>query len=174
MLRLHPQGHSGSGQSLWTYVAVGCVGFVTGYATHSLVTRYIKEKKPERERQLNVSELYIYPVKACKGVKVTSARITARGFENDRLFLVVDFTGRFMTQRKSPSMALIAPQLSPDASKLTLTAPGMDPMHVHVAEGGDRKEVTCWDDVCTGVDQGDDVGRWLSTFLDQPGLRLVV
>jgi uncharacterized protein YcbX len=55
-----------------------------------------------------ISALYVYPVKACRGIRVDSARIVARGFEHDRRYMIVDPSGRFVTQRELPELALVA------------------------------------------------------------------
>lgn len=56
-----------------------------------------------------VKGLYIYPIKSAKGMKVSSACITPRGFKHDRQYMVVSSDGVFVTQRKYAKMALIVP-----------------------------------------------------------------
>jgi uncharacterized protein YcbX len=68
---------------------------------------------------MHLSDLYLYPVKSLRGVSVPSATLDAHGLVGDRRFLVVDATGRFLTQRALPRMALIATAL--DATHLTLS-----------------------------------------------------
>lgn len=58
-----------------------------------------------------MTSLHVYPVKSCAGHEVQQATLGDRGFEMDRLWLVVDGRGRFMTQRKCPKMAQISPSL---------------------------------------------------------------
>lgn len=62
-----------------------------------------------------VSALYVYPVKACRGIRMDSARIVARGFEYDRRYMIVDPSGRFVTQRELPELALVTTALERDA-----------------------------------------------------------
>lgn len=54
-----------------------------------------KRPRPRQasEHMGTISELVVYPVKACRGVSVTSARVTKTGFELDRAFCVVDTIG---------------------------------------------------------------------------------
>ena len=56
---------------------------------------------------VKISELWIYPIKSCKGIRVERAEVTARGFALDRTFMVADANGKFVSQRSHPSMALI-------------------------------------------------------------------
>jgi len=70
---------------------------------------------------LRLTALYLYPVKSCRGLAVTSAEVDACGIIGDRRFMVVDAEGRFLTQRAHPRMALIATTLTSDA--LILSSP---------------------------------------------------
>lgn len=38
---------------------------------------------------------------------------------------------------------------------------------VPVTTAGKRVRVRVWDDYCQGYDQGDEVAKWLSTFLEE-------
>ena len=77
-----------------------------------------------------IAELYVYPVKACQGVRVREARLSASGFELDRAFCVVDLSGKrhpereALSQRKLPALAAIGVALSTDGGRMTLSAPG--------------------------------------------------
>ncbi|MBL0046258.1 MAG: MOSC domain-containing protein [Flavobacteriales bacterium] len=56
---------------------------------------------------LSVASLHIYPIKSLGGCAVNEARITDRGFEHDRRWMLVDASGRFITQREVPTMACL-------------------------------------------------------------------
>ncbi|NBQ59354.1 MAG: molybdenum cofactor biosysynthesis protein, partial [Opitutaceae bacterium] len=53
---------------------------------------------------MRLSGLFLYPVKSLGGCAVSSAQIDAHGLVGDRRFLVIDETGRFLTQRTLPRM----------------------------------------------------------------------
>ena len=81
---------------------------------------------------MEISQLWIYPIKACRGTSVQSARTTASGgFALDREWCVVDYRGdryparEYLSQRKLETMATIIPTLSADGATLTIEAPGM-------------------------------------------------
>src|SRR5262249_37375154 len=59
-----------------------------------------------------IKGLFCYPVKGCAGYAVSSAALTARGFENDRLYMIVSPDGTFITQREFPGLCLIRPTLT--------------------------------------------------------------
>jgi uncharacterized protein YcbX len=107
-----------------------------------------------------VSALYVYPVKACGGVSVTSARVVARGFEYDRRYMIVDEHGLFLTQRELPELALVSTSFA--AGGIVLGRAGHGECHLPVAlESGDRLDVTVWGH--TGVAlRHDRASAWLS------------
>ena len=57
---------------------------------------------------VSIAALFVYPVKGCRGIALSSARVTERGLEHDREWMVVDAAGRFVTQRTEPRLASIA------------------------------------------------------------------
>src|SRR2546421_6681330 len=111
-----------------------------------------------------VSALYFYPIKSCGGISLQVAEISQRGIRGDRAFMVVDLAGRFITQREQPRMALIQPIVREDGA-ITVTAPNMPEMPIVADDTGERYDVKVWRDTCIGVDQGDAIAAWFSTFL---------
>lgn len=120
-----------------------------------------------------VSGLFIYPVKSLRGYAVSAAEIDAMGFVGDRRFLVVDESGKFLTQRVLPRMACIATQLA--GGQLTLSADGAGSISVPTASEprAPLRTVSVWKhEGLQAEDCGDAVARWLSDFLATP-VRLV-
>lgn len=56
---------------------------------------------------LNVASLHIHPVKSLGGFAVREAKLTDRGFEHDRRWMLVDPDGRFITQRECSALACL-------------------------------------------------------------------
>lgn len=121
-----------------------------------------------------VSDLVVYPIKSCGGVRVPRAAVTPRGLEGDRLFVVTDFTGRMQTQRIHPLMATISPQWD-EAGDLVVRAPGHESLVVAKAGfgKGERRQVRVWEWDGEALDQGEEAGAWFSSVLGVSGLRLV-
>jgi uncharacterized protein len=126
---------------------------------------------------VEVSELLIYPVKSCRGVKVSKAKITARGLENDRIFAVVKGdTMDHISLRCTPRMALIVPQFSSDGSSLVLSAPELvaDSITIPLAEPpSEILEMKVWDSIIEAREVSTQASVWVSTALGVPGLRLM-
>jgi uncharacterized protein YcbX len=117
-----------------------------------------------------VAELYVYPVKSCGGSAVASAEVDVFGFRHDRRWMVVDETGRFLTQRSDPLLATIRAEL--DDGRLALRAAEWGSIAVDAfPESAAPTPVTVWRDTVDAlpVEGADD---WLSAALGRPA-RLV-
>ncbi len=119
-----------------------------------------------------LTALNVYPVKGCRGIAVSRARVAVRGLvavaglgeAGDREWMVVDPHGRFLTQREHPRLALIAPRLEADG--LVLSAPGMDALAIpRDAPRGAAREVVVWRSQLIAHDTGDRAAAWLSAAL---------
>src|SRR5688500_19187 len=60
---------------------------------------------------LQVSELFIYPIKSLGGISLSSAVVTDRGLQYDRRWMLVNEDNEFMTQRSCAQMALLQVEL---------------------------------------------------------------
>ena len=85
--------------------------------------------------------------------------------------MVVDRSGRFMTQRAVPSMARLQPTVTHDA--LEVSGPAGAPMRVPLQADAGRREITVWKDSFQAIDCGDEAAQWLAQQLGSPGCRLV-
>jgi uncharacterized protein YcbX len=56
---------------------------------------------------IQISQLYHFPVKSLKGVSLTQMEVDDFGPKWDRRFMLIDHSGRFVTQRQCPMMGLI-------------------------------------------------------------------
>ncbi len=117
-----------------------------------------------------IARLFVHPVKSCAGVEVQEAVLTETGLDLDRAWMVVDATGRFVSQRELPRMALVRPQLK--HFEMVLRAPGMLALHVALDAVEQPATVQVWSDTVAAYDMGDVAAQWFTDFLGLP-LRLV-
>lgn len=111
-----------------------------------------------------LSQIHIYPLKSAGGISVEHAAIDGRGFKYDRRWMLVDATGRFLSQRELPRMSLIRTQLLPDC--LVVGAPGRQDLEVPLSPGnGEPMPVAIWRDVVPAVPLGEEVHHWFQDFL---------
>lgn len=91
---------------------------------------------------------------------------------HDRVFMVVDDDGEFVSQRNVPRLAVVRPEIDDDGTRLTLTAPDVGPFTLEVDLEGERRDVRVHGEPFRGADQGEPVAEWLSTVLGR-SCRLV-
>jgi len=63
---------------------------------------------------IQVTRLFFYPIKSCRGIEVNQFNISSAGPQYDRQWMIVDGTGRFLTQRQIPQMSLIETKMHKD------------------------------------------------------------
>lgn len=117
---------------------------------------------------MHVAGLFIYPVKSLRGCAVPAATVDALGFAGDRRFLVVDDTGKFLTQRSHARMAQVDTALS--GGSLTLSADGAGSVTISTTSGATAplRTVSIWKhEGLLAEDCGPEAARWLSAFLGQ-------
>jgi uncharacterized protein len=127
---------------------------------------------------ITVTGLHTYPIKSCAGVSLTEARVTPRGLEHDRDFMLVDDDGSFVSQRQVPKMALIVPAIGPRS--IVLSAPGMPDAEVPFQLERDDAQLidaTVHGHPVTGQVVSRALDDWFTGFLpryrDNRGFRLV-
>ena len=118
---------------------------------------------------MHLSEIWVYPVKSCRGIRLASARVVETGLEHDRTWMVVDERGRFVTQREHAVMARIETALQDDG--LELRFEHRDPLLLH-PNPGPLRPVRIWQHDCEAHDAGDEAAHWLSEVIGLP-VRLV-
>lgn len=121
-----------------------------------------------------LSQLFLHPVKGCRGIEVSNATLAATGLEidgiGDREWVIVDEDGEFISQREYPKLALVDARFT--QSSLRLKAPGMLQLEVPFASEGDVVKARVWDDVVAAVTQGEIADAWFSNFLGIPARLL--
>lgn len=121
---------------------------------------------------LTIEQLWIYPIKSCAGIRLSSVELLETGLDWDRSWMVVDGRGEFVSQRELPRMALIRPRLH--LGQLELRAPGMLTLHLSLNEAESPRRVRVWDDEVDAYDMGDVAAQWFTDFLEarqHPGLH---
>ena len=114
---------------------------------------------------MRLTSISIYPIKGTRAIALQEAEMRTRGLVSDRRWLVVDESGRFITQRTHPRIGLISSTVR-DNGDLIVTAPDMEPISV-AARGSDvRVTVTVWDDTIQAASVSQEADRWFTQFLE--------
>jgi len=117
-----------------------------------------------------ISSLHYYPIKSCAGITTDQAVLTPRGFAHDRMFMIVDVEGLFLSQREHPKLALVQPEVVDPLFRLN--GPGMAEVAFEILTDGPTNTGVVWRDRCQAIDQGDEAAAWLTRYLGQ-NVRLV-
>ncbi|NJO56794.1 MAG: MOSC domain-containing protein [Rhodospirillales bacterium] len=56
---------------------------------------------------IQVSGLFIYPIKSCGGIGLTETEVVPGGLRHDRRYMIVDASGRFVTRREEARLAQV-------------------------------------------------------------------
>ncbi len=118
---------------------------------------------PELPRR--VSEIVIYPFKSARGIAVAEAEVDEVGLAWDRVWMAVDGSGAFISQRTHPRMVLLETRLEED--RLVLRAEGMEELSLPRAVPHEAAlvEPRVWFSSRYAVDCGEEPARWMSRFL---------
>lgn len=92
---------------------------------------------------MKVTGLFLHPIKSCRGIRVDEARVTDRGLEHDRRFMVVDADGTFVTQRTELALARVETKLSAEHVEASVSGFGSVRVPLRDAEGPYR-DVVVW------------------------------
>lgn len=115
--------------------------------------------------EIKLSGIYIYPIKSAAGISLNTAQVETRGFQYDRNWMLVDETGKFLTQRHFPRMALISVRL--DKDQLVVKTPNRESLSIPINIDSDHHiEVQVWNDVCDAIPLGEEISQWFSEFLE--------
>src|SRR5688572_11390996 len=113
---------------------------------------------------LQVSELFIYPIKSLGGISLSSSVVTDRGFQYDRRWMLVDSDNQFMTQRDFAEMALLQVQVEKDGLKVSHKKKG-DSIAIPFETKGETISVQVWSDKVKGIVVDDKLNEWFSEII---------
>ncbi|UYM56554.1 YcbX family protein [Leclercia adecarboxylata] len=114
-----------------------------------------------------LSRLFIHPVKSMRGIGLTHALADVSGFAFDRIFMVTELDGIFITARQFPQMVRFIP--APVQDGLHLTAPDGSSSIVRFSDFAPADAPTeVWGNHFTARIAPDAINRWLSEFFSRP------
>lgn len=113
---------------------------------------------------MKLENITYYPIKSITGIDTTVAEVQPFGLKNDRMMMMVDSEGQFITQRKYPQLARI--QLKQDNENIELTADNFPPLIINNDRFSEvSMPVVVWKDQCHGFKANVEVNQWLSDYL---------
>jgi uncharacterized protein YcbX len=114
-----------------------------------------------------ISQLFVYPIKSCAGISVSSFKFDEKGPLFDRRWMLVDHkTGIFLSQRSTPKMALISTRIVNEAVWVGQSLDNNLVESCRLPTKGERVVVQVWSDTVHGYDCGDKLALWFSQLLN--------
>jgi uncharacterized protein YcbX len=114
-----------------------------------------------------VAALAYYPVKGLAGIPVESAEVGPTGLLDDRLFMLVEPDGSFLSQRKLPAMATL--HAEPAGDRLRLSAADGPDLELAIRYDGKRRDVSLFGKwFGQGVVQDPAADEWFTARLGTP------
>jgi uncharacterized protein YcbX len=112
---------------------------------------------------INISQLFIYPIKSLAGISVASAAVTEKGLQYDRRWMLVDGQNQFMTQRKHPHLALIQPVLETNGMRIKSLNKDAGEIFIPFAYNRDAlQRVTIWNATCEAYSISSEIDDWFT------------
>lgn len=115
---------------------------------------------------LTIQDLYIYPIKSLAGIRVSAAKVEERGFELDRRWMLIDETGKFMSQRTLPQMALLKVEIEAESLKVYHASSTSNSIQIPFETNGEEiSAVTVWDDAMPATLVDSKIDEWFTKAL---------
>jgi len=112
---------------------------------------------------ITLSRLFIHPVKSMRGLQLSHARVCDSGLAFDRLFMVTEKDGTFITARQYPEMVRFTPALLPDG--LLLAAPDGSEAMIRFSDFDSQNHPTeVWGNHFAARIAPEQINQWLSQF----------
>ena len=115
--------------------------------------------------KLEISEIYVYPIKSLGGVKLEKANFTDTGIEYDRFWMLIDENGVFITQRQIPKLALFNIRFASDS--IIVEFENHQISIPKVLNELKPVESAVWGSEVTGYKESDSINEWFSKLLDR-------
>ncbi|WP_406288442.1 MOSC domain-containing protein [Embleya sp. NBC_00896] len=112
----------------------------------------------------NLVSLHVYPIKSARGIDLAEAVVEPWGLVGDRRWMLVDATGRFVSQRKQPRLATVTVRQEPGGT-LVVRAPSMDELRIEPPAEVRLTTVTVWNDELEAAVGVDDTHTWFGKLL---------
>ncbi|AKJ42597.1 YcbX family protein [Pragia fontium] len=113
---------------------------------------------------VTLSRLYVHPVKSMRGLELSHAQVGESGLAFDRIFMVTDPDGTFITARQYPQLVRFIPALL--INGISITAP--DGQHQTVAFSdfsADMSPTEVWGNHFSAHIAPESINQWLSSYL---------
>lgn len=115
---------------------------------------------------VTLSRLYVHPIKSMRGLELSHAQVGESGLAFDRIFMITDPDGTFITARQYPQMVRFTPALL--INGIFITAPDGQSRTVTFSEfSQERSPTEVWGNHFSAHIAPNEINQWLSTYLNR-------
>lgn len=111
---------------------------------------------------MRVSELNVYPLKSGRGIALSEADIAASGIPGDRIAMLAETSGKFITQRELPEIARISATLSDNGLHLSFDG---ESSTITATPAAGRLDVDIWKSIVSASVADEQANATLSHWL---------
>jgi len=115
---------------------------------------------------LQVSQLFIYPVKSLAGIAMQETKVEKKGLQYDRRWMLADSNMKHMTQRKFKKMALLQPHIEGVMMHIRHKHDESIQFSFNMTDHlSEELTVTVWDQPCMAHEVSKEASAWFSENL---------
>lgn len=116
---------------------------------------------------LVLSQMYVYPIKSCQALPMSSSKVTFSGLVFDRRYMLVDTNGQFLTGREYPTLCLV--EALTHGNELQLTHPNIErSITLNPNQFAESvRSVQVWDDQLNASNTTNEANVWFSELLQR-------
>ena len=116
---------------------------------------------------MQLSEIWIYPIKSLGGICLEQSIVTHRGLEHDRRWMLVDQKGVFLSQREYPELALFQPSIQGEWLTISHQETGRGTVQFSLSQkiNADLIDVMVWEDGLKAQEVSPEISAWFSQIL---------
>jgi uncharacterized protein YcbX len=117
---------------------------------------------------LQLSQLYIYPIKSLMGIRVKNAIVEQRGLQYDRRWMLVDTSNRFISQRQENQLVFLETAITDGQLIIKDRRSGETyslPLEPELYK--DKITVEIWEDTVKAYELSIEANEWFSDILDK-------
>ncbi|MHA8071298.1 MOSC domain-containing protein [Aquirufa ecclesiirivi] len=116
---------------------------------------------------LEITQLFIYPIKSLGALPLKEAHVDIQGLAGDRRFMLVDEHGKFITQRSRPDLTRFQLRAHPDGFLVEDKQTGQTKCLSSSVQLGESMPVELWDDHLEARLVLEDWSPWFSHLLNE-------
>ena len=135
----------------------------------------VSSKTVHKNDNILLSDIYVYPIKSCGGMRVRRWPLSSTGLLLDREWAIVDSTSMVLTQKKFPSLSLLKVSIDLDKHHLTISydkGSNNDYTSITIpiadSDDDDQQAVRVCGRHCNAGKSSLEVNQWFSDYLGIP------